>query len=194
VVHEVGIGCLRFGTGRASTFRFDGGTGHGEADAAGRTGQRLSHRLILDLGHAPTNAADQELRGMLVRWVVGPGNSFLDAADERREALDTMHETLLLKEVKGAIDSRRNRAGAAGAKPIQQVVSAGRACGVKNQSQHLAAQLSQADTALPAKLRRPIQQADGFSGKAFGHITSFAGIKGAKQSMDGSRSALPLAR
>ena len=143
--------------GSALAFRLDGRAGHGEADPLRRRRQRAGQGVVLDFGHPPATAADQELRRLVLRMGARAA-VHVDAADEGRHPLQPVHQSLVQQEFQRAIYGGRGAAAAPGAQPVEQLIGPHRGLGFQHEAEHVAAQRGQPGAALGAQRRRTVQQ------------------------------------
>ena len=94
--------------GGAFALSLDRGFGHSESESTRRIKQGVGQFMVLQLGHLAAGAADEELRGVIV-ILIG------DTADEGRQPLQLMDQTLFLQELQRAIHRRWRRAMAGAA-------------------------------------------------------------------------------
>lgn len=106
--------------------------------------------MVLNLGHLATATANQELRRMVPIT--------RDAAHERRQALHLMDQPLLQQELQRAVHRGRRRPVTCRAQAVEQVVSTSRLTGLKDQAQHLPAQISQSDAPALAQRLSALEQ------------------------------------
>ncbi len=109
----------------------------------GRGSNRGFHRGILQLRDAAASAANQELGGVVVGFLVV-------AADEGVEALHSVDQALGEQEIEGTVDGGGLAAAGEGAKAVQQGVGADGLVGLEDEAQNVAPDGGEADAAAGA--------------------------------------------